>query len=295
MVRQEILPEYQQVAKEVPFWQLEAVERSMEVAVGLKREVPVPVPEFQTIEQIRQVPDHKAQVVQKQVPKTAQINYQEVQVPVYMNQGLEANIVVPGSAVGVIDMAPDYGQSTYSQGAYEQRAYEPMSRPAWDRPVSQQEVVSQQFSGGMTAFPPSTGTLQIGTAGNLNGGYMQSGSLNGAYLQSATGNLNGGYIQSGNLNGGYLQSGNLNPYNSGGYLQSSTRGGIGGSFGEPVMSSPVLEYLPQSQPSQYPGSIPQGTYLPGTSQGLGMMPGTQGVIPSSSISVGVGVPAFGRY
>lgn len=243
-IRQELVAEYQVVPREVPMWQLAAVERDVEVGVTLTREVPRGYANVQTVEQVRQVPDHKAQVVQKQVPKTAQVVYEEVQVKVPMNRGLEANIIVPGSSVGVRDMGPAEIRSV-SQGFYEERS-ERFAERSWEVPVSQREVQytgGLQVTGGISSLPQSGGLSYGGGISSL----PQSGNL----MPGTYGNLQGRYMPSGNLTSEYVQTGNLNPYNSGGYVGNTMIG-------------------------SYP---PTDTYIPGT----------QGVIPSSSISVGYGV------
>jgi len=234
-ITQQMDVSFQAVERGINVVRMEPVERLTEVAVGLRREVPVPVPEMQTIDQIRQVLDQTAQVVQKQVPK-AQINYQEIQVPIMMSEGIPAGHVVGEQFITV----PDMNHQMHQQVGY----------PTYGSPLLSQGSLMTQMTGEVL----TTGPLQ---------GYS------GAYAP-------------------------------GGYIQNSVRGGIanqGFAYEQPMQpmySSHVLDYAPP--PSQgwettvqgaYPGS---GAYMPGSSAHMPgstmMLPGT-GVIPSSSISVGM--------
>merc|ERR1711869_36809 len=74
------------VEKGVRSVQLEPIERCVEVPVLLQREVPVPVPQQQTVDLIKQVPEPMTQNVATENPQAAS-NYAAVEVPVTMAQG----------------------------------------------------------------------------------------------------------------------------------------------------------------------------------------------------------------
>merc|ERR1711972_72777 len=92
-----MVPDVRVVDKQVPKVEYQVVEKPVDTNVTLQREVPVAVPQMQTVELLKQVPQTATKPVQREVPKPV-VEYIEKQIPVPIKTGGDTSLSVTGVA-----------------------------------------------------------------------------------------------------------------------------------------------------------------------------------------------------